>query len=190
MTNNPLDQRSRNLFILYLAAEAFIGIASVLMDGFTLEALHTTTRWSGRLSLLFFSFMLILRNQPEISWRFVSASPYHLFALIHGIHLVELVCYVQLSENKLIPIRLLGGFMAYVFIFAFPYLMYLYERGKFSAKALHIVRIIYFPYLWFIFFDVVSATGYEDFAKCWRSILGARDVVHLGDHAWHHRSVI
>lgn len=151
MTPAPA-QHSRNLFILFVLAELLIVVGALVMDGLTLEALHTTTRFSGRLSLQFFSMMLILRNRPEISPKYVSDKPYLLFAVIHGIHLVELLFYVQLSGNKLIPVRLLGGFMGYVFIFLLPYLTYLYDRGKLQAKTFRIAEMIYFPYLWFIFF--------------------------------------
>jgi hypothetical protein len=122
------------------------------MDGISLEALHTVTRFSGRLSLLFFSMFILTRRHPELSTRLVSKNPYLLFAILHGIHLIELLFFVRLSGNELVPIRLLGGFIAYVFIFLMPYLRSLRLKLKISEKVFRTCEKVYFPYLWFIFF--------------------------------------
>jgi hypothetical protein len=145
-------RQSKNAFIIFISAEIMIALAAILVDGISLEALHTTTRFSGRLSLIFFSAMLITRHEPETVTKFLSNKPYLLFAVLHGIHLIELLFYIQLSGNKLIPLRLLGGFVGYVFIFLLPYLSYLQIKEKISTKAFHVCELIYFPYLWFIFF--------------------------------------
>jgi hypothetical protein len=152
MTTPAQNKQSRIAFMIFISAEILIVLTAILMDGISLEALHTTTRFSGRLSLMFFSAMLITRREPQSFTKFLSDKPYLLFAVLHGIHLIELLFYVQLSGNKLIPLRLLGGFVGYIFIFLLPYLSTLHSKAKISAKAFHVCELIYFPYLWFIFF--------------------------------------
>ena len=49
---------SRNVFIAVIAVEAMILIVPWLVFGLTLEALQTTTRFSGRFSLVLFSMIL------------------------------------------------------------------------------------------------------------------------------------
>jgi hypothetical protein len=152
MTITTENTQSRNAFVIFISAEVLIILAAILIDGVSLEALRTATRFSGRLSLVFFSGMMLTRRQPEAVKKFFSNTPYLLFAVLHGIHLLELLFYVQLSGNKLVPFRLLGGFVGYVFIFLLPYLSYLHSKAKLSAKAFRLCQLIYFPYLWFIFF--------------------------------------
>jgi hypothetical protein len=131
--------------LLFIALEVLIVVIAIALEGWSLEALHITTRFSGRLSLLFFSVFLISREQPVLM-RWVSSNPFLLFAIIHGIHLVELLTYVQLSGNALIPLRLAGGFLAYAMIFVMPFV---HEKLN-PVKSR--IRNVYFVYIWFIFF--------------------------------------
>lgn len=131
--------------------EALIILFSILADGFTLEALHTTTRFSGRLSLITFSLILLLQNR-EGSARWISEMPYLLFAVLHGIHLVELLAYVNFAGVKLIPIRLLGGFVAYAMIFAMPFISLRENAGKLSEKKYNRIESLFLFYVWIIFF--------------------------------------
>lgn len=116
------------------------------LGGITLEAIHITTRFSGRLSLITFSFIQLTRGKPSATgW--VSDKPFLLFAILHGIHLVELLSYVIWSGTPLIPIRLLGGALAYVFIFIMPLL-----NAKFPESKMKKIEIAFFSYMWLIFF--------------------------------------
>lgn len=134
-------------FTIFIGLEVLIIVISILLEGWSLEALHITTRFSGRLSLLFFSLFLISREQSVLK-KITSDIPFTLFAIIHGIHLVELLWYVRLSGNELIPIRLAGGFLAYVIIFVMPFARTINFNQTFLARF----QTFYFVYVWFIFF--------------------------------------
>jgi hypothetical protein len=143
---------SRNIFILFIAAEIAIGIVAIIVDDISIEALHTATRFSGRLSLLFFSLILLVKDKTAGSDRIISVNPYLLFSILHGIHLAELLAFVSLSGIVLIPYRVLGGFAAYLFIFIIPYLAHLHRKGKLSAVKFQKTEAVFLLYIWFIFF--------------------------------------
>jgi hypothetical protein len=142
---------SRKVFLIFILFELLIIITGIFLEGFELEALHIITRFSGRLSLLVFSLIFLIPFAPRYS-NWTSTKPYHLFALIHGIHLVQLLFYVKLAGNELIPIRVAGGFLAYLIIFIMPYLVQLARENKLSSTVFFRINIFYFSYIWFIFF--------------------------------------
>jgi hypothetical protein len=142
----PNTNTSR-VFVGWIALEILIILFPMASHGgVTLEALHITTRFSGRLSLIAFSVILLTRGTPSAtSW--VSEKPFLLFATLHGIHLVELLSYVVWSGTQLVLIRVLGGALAYAFIFLMPFL-----SQKLSGLKLKRIEIIFFSYVWLIFF--------------------------------------
>jgi hypothetical protein len=113
--------------------------------------LHTITRFSGRLSLFVFSVIFLLYNKPAIT-AWLSDRFYLLFAIVHGIHLAELLLFVLLSDIELVPLRIAGGFLAYVLIFAMPVLQYYRDIGRIEGKVFSTVEIIFVYYVWLIFF--------------------------------------
>jgi uncharacterized membrane protein len=121
--------------------------------GFTLEGLQATTRFSGRFSLAIFSliFILLPRNRKQLQW-LLSDKAFAIFAIAHGIHLLELLSYVYLFKATLIPLRLAGGFLAYILIFSLPVLQHYYETSRISEKKYQLAENIYLYYVWFIFF--------------------------------------
>lgn len=139
--------------IIVLIAELLIALLAVNNYGLTLEGLQATTRFSGRLSLLLFSiiFLVAAFDREKLS-SFLSPKPFLVFAIAHGIHLAELLSYVYLSEADLIPIRLAGGFVAYVFIFIMPLLHSRYWAGSLEPKKYALAEHVYMYYVWFIFF--------------------------------------
>src|ERR1043165_6305888 len=110
-----MNSRKGVVILIGILLEALIILFSIAIEGYSLEALHVITRFSGRLSLLAFSLILLLYDRRGVI-RLDAA--FLLFAILHGIHLVELVSYVRLSGTELIPIRVAGGFVAYAMIFA------------------------------------------------------------------------
>jgi hypothetical protein len=143
---------SKKLLPIVVLLEFIIIVTSVLISGFTLESLQTTTRFSGRLSFLFFSLMFLLIPQNERGERVISDKPYFVFAVVHGIHLIELLAFIYLSHAQLIPIRLLGGFMAYLFIFIMPGVTDRFRTEKIPANVFTKIETVYHYYVWFIFF--------------------------------------
>lgn len=143
----------KKALLLILLAELIVGLLGIYNYGFNIEGLQATTRFSGRLSLVIFSliFIYLTVNRERLPY-FLSAKPFHIFAIAHGIHLVELLSYVYLSKSDLIPLRLAGGFLAYVFIFIMPIAHTRFENGKISIKRYSLTENIYLFYVWFIFF--------------------------------------
>lgn len=143
----------KKALLLVIIAEVVVAALAVTNYGITLEGLQATTRFSGRLSLIIFSFIFILlvydrKKLHEI----LSAKPFYIFAVAHGIHLIELLSFVLLANRDLIPLRLAGGFLAYVLIFFMPFIQQAFESGNVSAKKYALAENIYSYYVWFIFF--------------------------------------
>jgi hypothetical protein len=136
----------KKLLYLSVALEILIMIAALAMDGFSLLALQTITRFSGRLSLVVFSIIFLSQGKN------MDFKPYLIFAVVHGIHLIELISYVTLSGNKLIPIRVAGGALAYSFIFIMPLLNYRHLCGQLSKQKFSLFENVYLYYIWLIFF--------------------------------------
>jgi hypothetical protein len=147
-----MPMSSRKIITLFVGLEVLIVVVGLLFDGYTLTALQTITRFSGRLSLFLFSAIFLLYNKPSTISVWLSEKFYLLFAVVHGIHLVELLSFVYLSESPLIPHRVAGGFLAYVYIFSMPVLQHLRDRGRVSPKAFSTLETIFIYYVWLIFF--------------------------------------
>jgi hypothetical protein len=143
---------SRRIIILFVALELVIAGIAVAVDGFSVSALQTTTRFSGRLSLFLFSAIFLLHHKPETLHVWLSTRFYLLFAIVHGIHLVELLSYIYLSGTPLVPIRVAGGFLAYAFIFLMPVLSDFENKGRISRGNFVIVQTVFLYYVWLLFF--------------------------------------
>lgn len=142
----------KKTLVTVVLIEILLAVLALVNYGDSLAGLQAVTRYSGRLSLALFSVLfLILPDQQRLKNIF-SDKPFLVFALAHGIHLAELLTYVYLSGNDLIPIRLAGGFVAYVLIFAMPVFQYRYENGLITETHFKVALTIYQYYVWFIFF--------------------------------------
>jgi hypothetical protein len=136
-----------------LIIEVGIGLLAVINYGATLETLQAVTRFSGRASLAIFSLIFLFQNHRHINVKTILSEKYFsIFAIAHGIHLIQLLLFIYLSGNELIPIRLAGGFLAYALIFIMPYAQRLFELNKISQKQFSVLTLIYQYYVWFIFF--------------------------------------
>ena len=143
---------SKKIITLFVGIEiAIVGIVLV-SEGYSLGALQTITRFSGRLSLFLFSAIFLLHNKPAPITLWLSEKYYLLFAVVHGIHLVELLTYGYLSDMRLIPHRLAGGFLAYLFIFSMPALQYYRDQKRITEKAFSTLQIVFAYYVWLSFF--------------------------------------
>ena len=142
----------RRIIGLFVLLELIIIAASIIMEGFSIAALQTTSRFSGRLSLFLFSLIFLLHNKPAILHNWLSEKFYLLFAIVHGIHLVELLAYVTVAQVRLIPIRVAGGFAAYVFILLMPFLSRYARSGKITLKRFFTVEAIFLYFIWLVFF--------------------------------------
>jgi len=143
----------KDALLSVLIIEVGIALLAVINYGTTLESLQAVTRFSGRASLAIFSFIFLFHNHRLLNVKSILSEKYFLiFAIAHGIHLIELLSFVYLSGNALIPIRLAGGFLAYLLIFAMPWIQVQVEKTKISLKFFSTLSLIYLYYVWFIFF--------------------------------------
>lgn len=145
-------KRSRAI-ILVLAAEAFVIVLGIFNYDWTLEGLQAATRFSGRLSLFLFTLIFLLHPSKKVMLSGLLSTDYFLmFAIAHGIHLIELLSFVLLSGVELVPYRVAGGFLAYLFIFLMPYLQVRFNQGKIEPARFNLIGYIFLFYTWFIFF--------------------------------------
>jgi hypothetical protein len=142
----------RKIIILFVVLEISIVLVSLLIDDNSLTALQTITRFSGRLSLFLFSAIFLLYDKPQTIYAWLSEKFYLLFAIVHGIHLLELLSFVYLSNASLIPIRVAGGFLAYLYIFLMPVFVKLQESQRISSKTFAVLEIVFIYYVWLVFF--------------------------------------
>lgn len=141
----------RNTIILCFVIELSLGALGIINYGWNVDGLQATTRFSGRFSLLIFS-VLFLANRPNDIYSWLSKKPYHIFALAHGIHLLELSTFIIISGTPLIFYRVAGGFLAYSLIFLMPILADRLEKGMFSDKKFNVVSVVFQYFVWGIFF--------------------------------------
>ncbi len=145
--------KTRSAILLAILASALVICWAVYLYGWSLAGLQATTRFSGRLSLGIFAaiFLLYPKNEERLT-RLFSTDFFLSFAIVHGIHLVELLMYVTRSGIELIPTRLAGGFLAYALIFAMPILRSRMMQGKLSTDRFRMISYVYLFYVWFVFF--------------------------------------
>jgi hypothetical protein len=133
--------KARTSLLLVIAAEMVVILLGVLSYGWTIQGLQAATRFSGRLSLFIFSLIFLLHPQHKQKLTDLMSDKFLLaFAVAHGIHLIELLSYVYLAQIQLVPIRVAGGFFAYVLIFIMPWL---YQRNQLADKGGKALIIFY-----------------------------------------------
>ena len=143
----------KDALLSVLIIEVGIAILAVMNYGATLEGLQAVTRFSGRASLGIFSLIFLFQTHRYIQLTSILSDKYYLiFAIAHGIHLVQLLTFVYLSGTVLIPLRVTGGFIAYLLIFIMPYADSLFKNSKLSEKQFGSLALVYSYYVWFIFF--------------------------------------
>lgn len=145
--------RTRNAILVALVASALVIVWAVIVYGWTLEGLQATTRFSGRLSLAVFACIFVLYPGHEDRLKqLLSPGFFLVFALVHGIHLIELLTYVTKSGIPVVPTRAAGGFLAYSLIFAMPWLQARARQGKLTVERFQLIGYVYLFYVWFVFF--------------------------------------
>ena len=137
---------------LVIITELLIVVFAIYDYGLGNPGFQAVARFSGRFSLIIFSIIFLFNEKAKNS--ILLGKPYHIFALAHFIHLIELSFYVYKAEVSLVPVRLIGGFIAYVYLLIMPFLFELVESGKLSARKFVITEKIFQYYIWFIFFMV------------------------------------
>ncbi len=136
-----------------IIAELLIIALGLWNYGVNIQGLQAITRFSGRFSLFVFSIIFLFAGHERLNVRLILSENFYLvFALVHGIHLAELLAFVLLSGTALIPIRLVGGVLAYIFVFAMPVVLHYRNQNRITAAAFAKTELIYAFYVWLIFF--------------------------------------
>jgi hypothetical protein len=131
----------KKLLIIGIIAELIILLASYFLHPEIEETFRYAARYSGRVSLLVFllSFYLYTISFPKPLRENIQLRNFiKLFAILHIIHFCFLATNVYLNSIELVPIKLLGGFIAYLMIVIAPFSLY---RASFSKQ------LIYFYYV-------------------------------------------
>ena len=143
---------ARKIILLFVALELAIIVTVVLSDGNSLTALQTIARFSGLLSLILFSAIFLMYNRPALITTWLSDRYYLLFAIVHGIHLIELLTFIYFSKTQLLAYRAAGGFLAYAYIFVMPLFKHYRDTGRLHHRSFSIIETIFIYYIWSIFF--------------------------------------
>lgn len=139
------------LFLLIVAEAAIIALA-LINYGNSIEALQAITRYSGRLSLLIFSIIFLSRKEGFKASDWLSENYFLIFAIGHGIHLIELISYQYYAGGTLNPVRTSGGFIAYLIIFLMPWIEMRWKESNMTSKTFTRIEWFYLLYIWVIFF--------------------------------------
>jgi hypothetical protein len=114
----------KKLVTLGIIAELIIFLTSSFLHPEIEETFRYAARYSGRLSLVvfLFSFYLYAFSYPKPfkkNKQFLNFIK--LFAILHIIHFCFLVTNVYLNNIELVPVKLLGVFLAYLMIIIAPF---------------------------------------------------------------------
>ena len=129
----------KKIISLGVFAELLIFLIFFLSINDISETFRYSARYSGRLSLIvylycFYVFSLEFeRNKYNKTKKVVL-----LFSVLHLIHFIYLAFSVWLNELPIIPYKLLGGFIAYILIIIYPFLI-----DKIKKTIYHIIYFYY-----------------------------------------------
>ena len=108
------------------------------------EVFRYAARYSGRLSLGIYLLCFFLFRAASLKNKSLEITKKALgvFAIMHLIHFFFLAYSIYLNQVPIVPTRLAGGFIAYLMIVIYPFLI-----EKINRKAYH---LIYFYYVGFV----------------------------------------
>ena len=129
----------KKIISLGVFAELLIFLIFFLSINYISETFRYSARYSGRLSLIVYLYCFYVfsrefeRNKYNKTKKVVL-----LFSVLHLIHFIYLAFSVWLNELPIIPYKLLGGFIAYILIIIYPFLI-----DKIKKTIYHIVYFYY-----------------------------------------------
>tara|TARA_B100001778_G_C18537755_1_gene606756 strand:+ start:295 stop:870 length:576 start_codon:yes stop_codon:yes gene_type:complete len=97
-------------------------------------------RYSGRLSLIIylFCFYQYVSSFEKLKSLQNTKTAVSIFCVLHLIHFVFLGLSLYFNELPLIPFKVAGGFLAYIFIIVYPFII-----DKISKSIYHIIYFYY-----------------------------------------------
>ncbi len=154
MVKTYIERQVPRLLVLGIGLEILVLMAAYWESSGALQPFfQAAARLSGRVSVLFFSVLMIYatlvpdfeRGTLEYRTKYIL---FRNFAVVHIIHWFLLAGAVYLSPFELLPIRLAGGVIAYTLVAVMPYLM---EREETSKPTLVAVQAGYMLWVWLVF---------------------------------------
>jgi hypothetical protein len=149
-----MSMSSGRIILLFILLECLIIAGAILAEGFSLAALQMITLFSERLSLLLFSTIFLLHHKPILIHTWLSEKYYLLFAIVTGIHLVEYLLYLPFSTTPVVAYRVVGGVLAYIFIFSMPLIRRYAFKGSISVRQFSTIETVFLYAIWLVFFLV------------------------------------
>jgi hypothetical protein len=149
-----IEQITPRLLTIGILLEVLVLVAAWFESGgATAPFFQASARLSGRVSVLFFSILMIYatlvpgfeRRSNEYRTKYIL---FRDFAIIHLIHWFLLAASVSLTQFELLPIRLAGGVIAYVLVGVMPWLM---TRPDTGFAMLTAVQASYMFWVWLVF---------------------------------------
>lgn len=142
-SKDELGDISLKLWILIVvAAEAVLLLYCYEQFTTAGEIFRHAARYSGRLSLLMYLFSFYYfangyQQQPPLQG---TRKLVTIFCVMHFIHLLFLLQNVYLNNISLVPVKLAGGFLAYLMILVYPFII-----NRVGKRP--IIHMIYFYYV-------------------------------------------
>ena len=131
-------------YVLGVLLEVLLFLYFYNMEPDINEVFKYAARYSGRLSLgiyllCFYLFRSAYLNKKSLE---ITQKALGVFAVMHVIHFFFLAYSIHLNQVPIVPTRLAGGFIAYLMIVVYPFLI-----EKINRKAFHLT---YFYYVGFV----------------------------------------
>ena len=129
------------LIILGIVGEILIYVACHFLTPSLEETFRLSARYSGRLSFGVFmvTFYLFAFGHPKPIKENTSLQNWlTVFAVLHLIHFGFLATNIYLNDIPIVPVRLVGGALAYLMIVLAPFILYKLKLG---------FQLVYFYYV-------------------------------------------
>ena len=115
----------KKAYALGVLLEAILFLYLYNMESDINEVFRYAARYSGRLSLgiyllCFFLFRSAYLNDKSLK---ITQKVLGVFAVMHVIHFFFLAYSIYLNQVPIVPTRLAGGFVAYLMIVIYPFLI-------------------------------------------------------------------
>ena len=155
---------TRKYILTLLYSALFVGMASafhIYLHGTDEEAVRLLIRWTAKTAAVFFagafvasSVHYILKNKFSASWLALRPQLGLIFTVFHSYHLLFLI-FLQLMIHPVFSlaksISLLGGGMAYVFMYSMAITTFPIVKNRMTPQRWKMLHTIGGYWIWFIF---------------------------------------
>jgi len=138
-----LPTKTKTLVIFAVLLELLVFCICYISYSETAEVFRHAARYSGRIALLLWlvPFLYLAFNYHKLTTSVIAKLKRIVifFCVCHLIHFGFLATNIYLNEIPLVPFKVAGGFLGYMMIMGYPFII-----NKIKRKGLHLV---YFYYL-------------------------------------------